>query len=83
MRLLQNLELSRKEAFEQLRKDKEQSDLRIQEHIQRLEAKEQEREARKIWHFRRKPSQEKQTPKIPKFKGEKSHTNIQASRRVS
>jgi len=61
--------LSRKEAFEQLRKDKEQSDLRIQEHIQRLEAKEQEREARKRGHFRRNPSQEKQTPKIPKFYG--------------
>ena len=43
MRLLRDLEFSRKEAFEQLRKDKEQSDLRIQEHIQRLEAKEQER----------------------------------------
>ena len=70
MRLLRDLELSRKEAFEQLRKDKEQSDLRIQEHIQRLEAKEQEREARKRGHSRRKPSQEKQTPKIPKFKGE-------------
>ena len=61
--------LSRKEAFEQLRKDKEQSDLRIQEHIQRLEAKEQEREARKRGHSRRNPSQEKQTPKIPKFYG--------------
>jgi len=70
MRLLRDLELSRKEAFEQLRKDKEQSDLRIQEHIQRLEAKEQEREARKRGHSRRNPSQEKQTPKIPKFKGE-------------
>jgi len=45
--LLQDLELSRKESFEQLRKEKEQSDLRIQEHIQRLEAKKQEREARK------------------------------------
>jgi len=45
-----------------LRKDKEQSDLRIQEHIQRLEAKEQEREARKRGHSRRNPSQEKQTP---------------------
>ena len=62
--------MSRKEAFEQLTKDKEQSDLRIQEHIQRLEAKEQEREARKRGHSRRKPSQEKQTPKISKFKGE-------------
>jgi len=30
MILLQDLELSRKESFEQLRKDKEQSDLRIQ-----------------------------------------------------
>jgi len=30
-----------------LGKDKDQSDLRIQEHIQRLEAKEQERDARK------------------------------------
>ena len=70
MRLLQDLELSRKEAFEQLRKDKEQSDLTIQEHIQRLEAKEQEREARKRGHSRCNPSQEKQTPKIPKFKGE-------------
>ena len=69
MRLLRDLELSRKEAFEQLRKDKEQSDLRIQEHIQRLEAKEQERGARKRGHFRRNPSQEKQTPKIPKFYG--------------
>jgi len=69
MRLLRDLELSRKEAFEQLRKDKEQSDLRIQEHIQRLEAKEQEREARKRGHSRRNPSQEKQTPKIPKFYG--------------
>jgi len=47
MRLLRDLELSRKEAFKQLRKDKEQSYLRIQEHIQRLEVKEQEREARK------------------------------------
>ena len=69
MRLLRDLELSRKESFEQLRKDKEQSDLRIQGHIQRLEAKEQEREARKRGHSRRKPSQEKQTPKIPKFYG--------------
>jgi len=69
MRLLRDLELSRKEAFEQLIKDKEQSDLWIQEHIQRLEAKEQEREARKKGHSRRNPSQEKQTPKIPKFYG--------------
>ena len=58
------------ESFEQLRKDKEQSDLRIQEHIQRLEAREQERKARKRRHSRNNPSQEKQTPKIPKFKGE-------------
>ena len=57
MRLLRDLELSRKEAFQQLRKDKEQSDLRIQEHIQRLEAKLQEREARKIGHSRCNPSQ--------------------------
>ena len=64
MRLLRDLELSRKEAFEQLRKDKDQSDLRIQEHIQRLEAKEQEREARKRAHSRRNPSQKKQTPKV-------------------
>ena len=69
MRLLRDLELSRKDSFEQLRKEKEQSDLRIQQHIQRLEAKDQEREAKKRWHFRRKPSQEKQTPKIPKFYG--------------
>jgi len=68
--LLQDLELSRKETFEQLRKDKEKSDLRIQEHIQRLEAREQEREARKRGHSRHNPSQEKQTPKIPMFKGE-------------
>ena len=58
MRFLRDLELSRKESFEQLRKDKEQSDLRIQEHIQRLEAREQEREARKevilgITHYKR------------------------------
>ena len=65
MRLLRDLELSRKEAFEQLRKDKEQSDLRIQEHIQRLEAREKERDPRKRGHSRRNPSQEKQTPKIP------------------
>ena len=58
MRLLRDLELSRKEAFEQLRKDKEQSDLRIQEHIQRLEAREKEREPRKRGHFRRNPSQD-------------------------
>jgi len=70
MRLLRDLKLSRKEAFEQLRKDKEQSDLRIQEHIQRLEGREQEREARKRGHSRRNLSQKKQTPKIPKFKGE-------------
>ena len=69
MRLLRDLELSRMESFEQLRKDKEQSDLRIQEHIQRLEAREQERKARKRRHSRHNP-QEKQTPKIPKFKGE-------------
>ena len=69
MRLLRDLELSRKEALEQLRKDKEQSDLRIQEHIERLEAKEQEKEARKRWHSRHNPSQEKQTPKIPKLYG--------------
>jgi len=50
MRLLWDLELSRKESFEQLRKDKGKSDLRIQEHIQRLEAKEQEREVRKRRH---------------------------------
>jgi len=56
MRLLRDLELSRKEALEQLRKDKEQSDLRIQEHIERLEAKEQEKEARKRWHSRHNPS---------------------------
>ena len=55
MRLLRDLEFSRKESFEQLRKEKEQSDLRIQEHIQRLEAKEQEREARKIGHSRCNP----------------------------
>jgi len=59
MRLLRDLELSRKEAFEQLRKYKEQSDLRIQEHIQRLEAKEQERETRKRGHSRRNQSREK------------------------
>jgi len=69
MRLLRDLELSRKESFEQLRKEKDQSYLRIQEHIQRLEAKEQEREARKRGHSRRNPTQEKQTPKIPKFYG--------------
>ena len=57
MRLLRDLEYSTKEAFQQLRKDKEQSDLRIQEHIQRLEAKVQEREARKRGHSRRNPSQ--------------------------
>ena len=50
MRVLRDLELSRKESFKQLRKEKEQSDLRIQENIQRLEAKEQEREARKRGH---------------------------------
>jgi len=33
MRLLWDLEFPRKESFEQLRKEKEQSDLRIQEHI--------------------------------------------------
>ena len=69
MRLLQDLELSRKEAFEHLRKDKEQSDLRIQQHIKRLEAKEQEREARKRRHSRRNPSKDKQTPKILTFYG--------------
>ena len=51
MRLLRDLELSRKEAFEQLRKDKEQSDLRIQVHIQRLEAREKERDPRKRGHL--------------------------------
>ena len=69
MRLLRDLQLSRKESFEKLRKEKEQRDLRIQEHIQRLEAKEQDREAMKRGHSRRNPSQEKQTPKIPKFYG--------------
>ena len=69
MRLLRDLKLSRKEAFEQLRKDKEQSDQRIQEHIQRLEAREKERDPRKRGHSRRNLSQEKQTPKIPKFYG--------------
>ena len=69
MRLFRDLELSRKESFEQLRKEKEQSDLRIQEHIERLEAKEPEREARKRGHSRRNPSQENQTPKIPNFYG--------------
>ena len=49
MRLLQDLELSRKEAFEQLRKDKEQSDLRIQEHIERLEAREKERDQKRAF----------------------------------
>ena len=53
-----------------MRKDKKQSDLRIQEHIQRLEARVQEREARKRGHSRHNASQEKQTPKIPKFKRE-------------
>ena len=70
VRLLRDLELSRKDSFKQLRKDKEQSDLRIQEHIQRLEAREQEREARERGHSRCNPSQEKQTPKIPMFKGQ-------------
>ena len=70
MRLLRDLELSRKKSFEQLRKEKEHSDLRIQEHIPRLEAKEQEREARKRGDSRPNPSQEKQTPKIPKLKVE-------------
>jgi len=69
VRLLRDLELSRKDSFKQLRKDKEQSDLRIQEHIQRLEAKEQDGEARKRRHSGCNPSQEKQTPKIPKFYG--------------
>jgi len=40
------------------------------EHIQRLEAREQEREARERGHSRCNPSQEKQTPKIPMFKGQ-------------
>jgi len=70
VRLLRDLELYRKEFFEQLRKDKEQSDLRIQDKIESLEARDQEREARKRGHSRHNPSQEKQTPKIPKFKGE-------------
>ena len=70
IRLLRDLELSTKESFEQSRKDKEKSDLRIQVHIQRLEAREQKREARKRGHSRHNPLQEKQTPKIPKFKGE-------------
>jgi len=69
MRLLRDLELSRNEAFEQLRKEKEQSDLRIQEHIQRLEAREKEIDPRKRGNSRHNPSQEKQTPKIPKFYG--------------
>ena len=69
MRLLRDLELSRKDSFEQLRKDKEQSNLRIQGHIQRLEVKEQDIEARKRGHFRCNASQEKQTPKIPNFYG--------------
>ena len=69
MRLLWDLKLSRKESFEQLKKDKEQSDIRIQEHIQRLEAREQERESRKRGLSRRNPSQKKKTPKIPKFYG--------------
>ena len=69
MTLLRDLELSRTESFEQLRKDKEQSDLRIQEHIQRLEAGEQEREARKRGHSRCNPLQKKKTQKIPKFYG--------------
>ena len=56
MRLLRDLEFSRKESFEQLRKEKEQSYLKIQEHIQRLEAREQEREAKKRGHSRRNPS---------------------------
>ena len=51
MRFLWDLELSRKDSFEQLKKEKEESNLRIQEHIQRLEAKEQEREARKRGAF--------------------------------
>ena len=50
-----------------MRKDKEQIDLRIQEYIQRLEAREKEREPMKRGHSRRNPSQEKQTPRIPKF----------------
>jgi len=73
MRFLWDLELSRKDSFEQLKKEKEESNLRIQEHIQRLEAKEQEREARKRGHSRRNSSQEKQTPKIPKFYGGSDH----------
>ena len=75
MRLLRDFELFRKEAFEQLRKDKEQSDLRIKEHIQRLEAKEQEREARKRGHSRRKPSQEKQTPRFLSSKEKMTQTS--------
>ena len=59
MRLLWDLELSRKESFEQLRKEKELSDLRIQEHVQKLEAKEQEREARKRGHSRRREANSK------------------------
>jgi len=39
MRLLWDLELSRKESFEQLRKEKEQSDLRIQESFKGLKLK--------------------------------------------
>jgi len=76
MRLLRDLELSRKESFEQLRKVMQQSHLRIQEHIQRLEAKEQEREARKRGHSRCNPSQKKQTPKIPKFYGGRGSQNL-------
>jgi len=46
VRILREMEMGRRETFEQLRTDKRQSEIMLQEHIQRLKLKEDERKRR-------------------------------------
>ena len=41
--ILREMEISRRETFDQLRADRRQSEMMLQEHIQRLENREEER----------------------------------------
>ena len=45
--IIREMEISRRETFEQLRADRRQSEMMLQEHIQRLENKEEERRRRR------------------------------------
>jgi len=72
--ILREMKVSRKETFDQSRADKRQSEIFLQEHIQRLELREDERRRRHDHDGggRRNQLTQRQPPpiKIPKFKGE-------------